>query len=368
MDILEKVIEDVNKMHEVAMKAAEKSLQQKYSKDLKKMYLNELNGGMSADNFNVDDNLLEEFDLNELDQEGQEQGAPGGNEKNPLDAMAQGGSGGDLPLNPEPNSQEGLPPQQPVSPVVDKIPGSWEDDGADGITITFDNMDLNNDAAGNFDSLAANAQGEAEKFLANQDTLDTGIEQDPLEANQEDGPESLNDPNPFDKNPFESKGVFEISDQMIFEYIEKSIKNDSKIEELESIIHGLQESLESLATQLNSQNKMVENLKEQNIRLMYKNQALNDDSLSEHQRKNIIKSLDSAKTLTEAKAVYETIKTSLKTTRSENKKTILENLIAPNVGKKFIGEKKNPPIKETKESNSPPIVEKLFKHWGIDEK
>lgn len=362
MDILEKVIEDVNKMHEVAMKAAEKSLHQKYSKDLKKMYLNELNGGMSADNFNIDEDMLEEFDLNELDQGKDGKDPSGVPEQNPLSAGGAPGPDSQLPLDSGNDSQEGLPPQQPVSPVVDKIPGSWEDVD-DGITITFDNMDSPD--AGNFDSLAANAQGEAEKFLANQDTLDTGMEQDPLQTQEEDGPESLNHPNPFSDNPFESKSVFEVSDQMLFEYIEKSIKNDSKIEELETIINELQVSVESLAKQLDSQNKTVESLKEQNIRLMYKNQALNDDSLSEHQKKNIIKSLDNAKSINEAKAVYQTIKDSLKTVGSENKKTILENLITPNAGKKFIAEKKTPVIKESKESDVPAMAEKLFKHWGI---
>ena len=41
---------------------------------------------------------------------------------------------------------------------------------------------------------------------------------------------------------------------------------------------------------------------------MYQNRALIDDSLSEHQKQHIVKAINKAETLNEAKAIYETAK------------------------------------------------------------
>ena len=102
-------------------------------------------------------------------------------------------------------------------------------------------------------------------------------------------------------------------------------------------------------------------LKEQNIRLMFKNQALNDDSLSEPQKQSIVKALDKAKTLNEAKTVYETVSTSV--SKPNNKAKDVNALLSDNVTRKFLQENRQPSNEESIPLTS--ITKKLFDKWGI---
>lgn len=373
-DILQKAILDVNKMHEVAMKASEKHVLNKLSKDVRKRYIKEMQDSIGDDTFQVDDELLTEFDLN-LDDQEDPTASPDqqlGGEQMP---GAEGGA--ETPLDPDGNvgndENSGLAPQQPTSEVVDEIAGSWED-GTGGVTIVFNDMS-DGDSGENFDSLAANAQNDASQFLSSQDTMNTGKDEiDPtsfeggdqqLDGNEidfEDG-DPFADDDSLNQNVFDSR-ILNVSDDILLEYIERSVENNTKIKELEEIVQSFQSIVEKMSTQIENQNSTLLSLKEQNIRLMYKNQALNDVSLSEHQKNNIIKALDKAKTITEAKTIFETVKAS-----KEVSKTNLNTLLNPNVGKKFIAESKKTNqnvIRENKEAEKiPPIMDKLYELWGI---
>jgi uncharacterized protein YoxC len=143
--------------------------------------------------------------------------------------------------------------------------------------------------------------------------------------------------------------------------IQKSLQNDEKFNSLTATIEKLQTTVDNLSKQLNKSNSDLVNLKEQNIRLMYKNQALNDDSLSEPQKQSIVKALDKAKTLNEAKAIYETAATSF--SKTNNKPKDVNALISDNVTRKFLQEGKQPVAEEKVELTS--ITKKLFEKWGI---
>lgn len=385
-DILQKAILDVNRMHEVAIKAAEKSVYHKFSKEVKKRYVENLSE-MNDDTFQVDDEMLQEYDL-PLDEEEQNpdlnepQSSTAGNQgEDPLSGLGGGDqAGGEMPLGGDGNiggsENSGLAPQEPQSEVVDELPGSWED-GTGSVTITFDNFGVDQPEEGNFDSNVANAHEDTNNFLSQENTLNTepadgGVNDINFEdPNQEQ--EQLQNPNE-EVNPFENpnenvfgEDIFKVSDNILLEYIEKSVENDKRIDLLSETIQSLQTIVEKLSEQLEKSNKNMESLKEQNIRLMYKNQALNDDSLSEHQKENIVKALDRAKTLNEAKTIYETAKVS--NTKNNSSKEAINKVLTPNGGKKFIAESKineNKNVLRNEESvKMPPILDKLYNLWGI---
>lgn len=374
-DILQKAILDVNRMHEVAMKAAEKSVYHKFSKEVKKNYIENLTE--MNDNFEVDDQLLSEFDLGSLDDGEQNpdlemQADP---QSNSAGAEAGGAVDGSMPLEggQQPGTEEngGIAPQEPQSEVVNEVPDSFED-GTGSVVITFD---LDADESANFDSDASLAHEDANNLLTAGNTVQTEPQgQDlqqpdvaapqtsipPIQEEDEDNDDIFSDE--FKSNPF-GEGMFKISDDILLEYIEKSVQNDKRIDLLSETIQSLQEMVEKLSLQLESSTKNVENLKEQNIRLMYKNQALNDVSLSEHQKSNIVKALDKAKTLNEAKTIYETVKTS--NSKVVSKDDTINKILTPNTGKKFINENKKVIRNDENNEKIPPILEKLYNSWGI---
>lgn len=373
-DILQKAIVDVNRMHEVAMKAAEKSVYQKFSKEVKKNYIENLSE--MNDNFEIDDELLSEFDLGgdqeseqeEPDLQMEPQSNSAGAEADPMADLGSAGEAG-----PAGEENAGIAPQQAQSEIVDEVPESFED-GQGSVIITFD---VDADDSSNFDTDASMAHEGATNLLAGANTINTqsedvaeeGLEQPRPETNEqptnplEDEDEDLFDEQfSPDDNVF-GEGVFKISDDILLEYIEKSVETDKRMNVFSQTIETLQEMVEKLSLQLESSMKNVENLKEQNIRLMYKNQALNDVSLSERQKQSIVKALDKAATLNEAKTIYETVKTSNNKVVPQN--DTINTVLAPNTGRKFINESKKVIRNDEKDEKIPAILEKLYNSWGI---
>lgn len=405
MDILQKAIVDANKMKEVAMKAAEKSLHQKFAKELKHLYLEQVSSDMNDPD--LDESMLEEYNFNMEDQDpsqtpdieggmpGQEDAQAGGMPGAPEGAPEAGGA----PLDsnaPGTEPGEGMAPQNASTPLTGDtgIPFIHEIEdfgtGEKMIQIVFgDESEGGPFGSADFDAQADQTQGDTSEFLTQQNTVDTGnpdlgpeapeeFADEPLDQNAQRNPFSLNkESKQFDIND----DSIEVSDEILLEYIDKALTNDQKVKDLADTVASLQEMMTKITNQLEDSNKKLGSLKEQNIRLIYQNKTLNDISLSENQKQSIVKALDKAKTLDEAKLIYE----STKITSAHTKNTVsnINAILTPSAGKKMTEESasmlkesrepsQNQPmrqsnvLRENKENvNMPPILEKLYKSWGI---
>lgn len=389
-DILQRAILDVNKIKQVSLKVAQEKLHQQYSNELKKKYIKEMQDNFSD---NDDPTLLEGiFDDEQAkdDEQAQEEDIPGaipGQDKPGEPTPASGLNGGEAGVSQPPSGQDdGLPPQAGVvdSQVLKSdIPTAGVDDTSDGSVIV---LTINGEDGSAFDLSASeeDLKAQTSELLAGQqggspiDPNAVDVKADPanpLTTNMlppgEEGRRTDNqsifagifdeDEDPFlDQTEMRNEGVLKISDDILLEYIQKSLDNDEKFKTLSATIDKLQTTVDDLLTHLNKSNSELGNLKEQNIRLMFKNKALNDDSLSEPQKQSIVKALDKAKTLEEAKTVYSTVPVSSK---PNNKVKDINTILSDNVTRKFIEESKKPITEEKVELTS--ITKKLFEKWGI---
>lgn len=377
-DILQRAILDVNKIKQVSLKVAQEKLHQQYSKDLRKKYIQEMQETFG----DTDDPTLLEgiFD----DQEG------GTEEDTPGEIPGQAEAGqptpgigapGDAAATPG-GMDNGLPPSPgTASPVVQSdIPTAGVDDTSDGsvIVLTIEDGDTpfdieasEADLKAQTSELVAGQQGQqsglmpAEPELGGENAMLPPGEQG-RRSEEEEGEYLFAGIFDEEEDPFADpttipamESQYKISDSILLEYIQKSLDNDEKFNALSSTIEKLQSTVDNLLVRLNKSNSDMVNLKEQNIRLMYKNQALNDDSLSEPQKQSIVKALDKAKTLEEAKTVYNTVSA---TSKTNNKPKDVNAILSDNVTRKFIQESKQP-VEEKIELTS--ITRKLFEKWGI---
>lgn len=380
-DILQQAILDVNKIKQVSLKVAQEKLHQQFSSDLKKKYMQSI-----AENLGANDDVTLFEDINDIfggeaaDAENTGEDTPGdaaGQAKPGEPASPPGAQGG---LTPPPTGENGLPPQAGAvdSQVMQSdIPVAGVDDAPDGSVIVLNIGD--GDSPFDLAASEADLKAQTSQALAAQTAP-------PLQTNSnvpggaEDPANSMLPPGEQGKREDDSlfAGIFEeedpyvtstpmesslkISDEILLEYIQKSLYNEEKFDNLAAEITELQKTVKTLSNQLVKSNSDLTELKEQNIRLMYKNKALNDDSLSEPQKQNIVKALDKAKTLNEAKTVYETVASSF--TKPNNKPKDVNALIADNATKKFLQEGKTKQnIEEKVELTS--IAQKLFEKWGI---
>lgn len=359
MDILQQAILDVNRIKEVGMKAAQKKLIEKYSKDLKKLYLQEA-AELGAD----DEDILGDDQMGD---------SP--------DGLGDSPEGSDINLDPQGGDQElqsgeslgqepnlGLEPQNEPT-VMDNLPRTDEDEDLSiEIFVTEEQPELSEDVIDISD--VENATKNLQQGYSSAPPQ-PGLE-GALEANQDSNIGSLQSQSEFDEDLDEEfdQDIFDslkkdihINDEVLYEYIEKSMNNEEKFSKLEKTIEGLEKIIEKLSSQLEKTNSNLQNIKEQNIRLIYKNQTLIDDSLSEHQKKNIVAALDKANTITEAKSIYEALKKIPGNKNSQN--TLDRKLSQSSVTKKFITESKKQVIEESKQEKLPELAKKLFDKWGI---
>jgi len=384
-DILQQAILDVNKIKNVSLKVAKEKLQQQYSNDLRKKYIKEM-----TDNFGDNDDITLFEDINDILGEDDPNASPEGDTPGAIPGQPKPGEptpGVGAPetgLTPSPEGENGLPPQAGAvdSPVLQSdIPVAGVDDTSNGSVIVLNLGD--GESPFDLDANEADLKAQTSELLAGQQGVPP---QDPTAAlpgsnpvdatggmlpPEEQGRRSGEDPifagifdeeDPYLQEPgLRAEGSLKISDEILLEYIQKSLNNEDNFKTLYSTIEKLQTDVDNLSKQLNKSNSDLTNLKEQNIRLMYKNQALNDDSLSEPQKQSIVKALDKAKTLSEAKAVYETVATS--TSKPNKKATDVNTLLADNATRKFLNEDKQSPTEEKPELTS--ITKKLFEKWGI---
>ena len=360
MDILQQAILDVNRIKEVGMRAAQKKLMEKYSKDLKKLYIKE-----AADALDDTDADLGSDEGDGLDLEGLDLG--GGEGESP-------DSGGDLGADqsqagaaqaPGTQANAGLPPQNEPN-FVDNIPETDEDETVIELFVSEQEPDTVSDEGLDIESIKS-ATDQVEMGMSSaepQPGLEGALEANP-ELNLEPDVLDDSDESMFDENIFDSINKdISISDDILYEYIEKSLNQDERFKKLEETVNSLNKMVDELTSQLEKSNTNLKTIREQNIRLVYKNQALIDDSLSEHQKKNIVEALDKAKTINEARAIYETLKKV-----SQNKKVsdkVDNRLSEKNITKKFLTESRKNVAKEEKTEKLPEIAQKLFQSWGID--
>jgi hypothetical protein len=346
-DILQQAILDVNKLKEIGMKAAQKKLIEKYSKDLKKIYIKEAEE-LAGDNF---DDLLDSESKDELDS-GQD---PGSGLENP-DMNDSGSQGGDqLVNNAEPGSSGnmGLEPQG-QDPVLDNLPNSDTPDTEVELFIVTKNNDDGDDLSSlesETDQLEQGmSMGDPNSDLTDEldSSTDLDMDLDDLDVNEDELFDSLHKD-------------LKINDEVLFEYIQKSFDNDEKFKKLSSQIEKLSETVDFLKDKLTESNKNLKQLKEQNIRLYFKNKANSDDSLSEHQKRNIVEALNKADTMEQAKLIFE----SAKGAKSKNVNTNSLILEESSITKKYARNSKKEQILEKKEEILPKIAQRLYEKWGI---
>lgn len=416
IDILQKAIADAGKIKEIALKAAEKSLHKKYSKELKEKYLKNINETTELDDYNVDDFMLDEVDFpgqeddpNQLQDPSRippdgPEGMQDPNMPSPdpsmggmEDPLGGGEMGGGLPLNPD---GQQAPPD---SPVIDNIPGTDEYGGED-IEIEF--LGAEDDSLGSdFDSLSSNLDSDFNELSNSADTLgvnqdDGSLGNDPLNSNDSDPFGVENQPNTGNGLNIDSEGVpdnhfdweqeesifdsIQINDKVLLEYIERNLKNDNiiksmaeSVKELQGVVQELQESRLKLESGLEKSNKTITELKIQNIRLMLQNKVFGDISLTENQKNSVVTALDKAETIAEAKKLYETAKISFQRKKNVHSESLNSRVSQGNSGKadpKYIRVKQGvkEPEKNTKvlreeqeveELN--PLTKKLFESWKI---
>lgn len=394
MDILQQAILDVNKIKEVGMKAAQKKLLEKFSKDLKKLYIKEQeNAGLDLEDIGDEETGNEPVDPS--GEEGLDLSSLSGGDQN----AAEGSAGSEV--------NAGIEPEEEAS-FMDNIPGdagavklfaiemSDDDDEQSDVDEDLDDLgiegldledidsieDLENLTKNLEKQMASGEEQEVNKYggqyaKRSPDNIKNEIEKglarrgSKLTAEAESDDESDDSLDSDERDDyFDEKAAFEsinkdisINDDVLYEYIQKSLNNEEKFSKLQKTVVKLESMIEDLSEKLNKANVNLKSIKEQNIRLMYKNQALNDDSLSEHQRKNIVAALEKANTITEAKTIYETLK---QTTKKVNNSVVNSDKISnSNITKKFIAESKNAAPKEMKKEQLTGIAKKLFDTWGI---
>lgn len=328
-DLVEKSIADAKKVRQIALKSAEKSLIEKYSKDLKKMYLQKL-----TEDFDVDLDL--EPDVQQLDEEynmmaeeedplaqpGQNDpfvNIPGGEDPDGLtgDPMAPGG-GSEMP---------GQQDAGPMGPNVDPMAAAGGGEAPDPNTMGNAMGNIPYDHEAGEKTCACPAEDEEIEFALDFDAQSEGDMTD-FENQQNMRPPGLGES--LDVNLFKPESL-QINDNILLDYIERSLRNDGVVKQLKEDLEILSLQLNQLQEALSSSNKTMKELSQQNARLLYKNEVLSDDSLSEHQKNHIVKALDKAETLKEAKAIYETAKVMPKSKNSS------QNIIDKALGNKATG-------------------------------
>jgi len=350
-DLLERSIIDAKKVKQVAFQSAERALKQKFSKDLKKIYLNKLNE--EADIDFGEDLLEEEYSMlgEEEDPFGDEDpmGGAGGGDMGGAGGGDMGGggldgggpppSGGGLDQGPAPapNSISPIEPQIPTTHDDITLPNGTEPDEIE-LELIFDkdqslpgdvNQFMQNDTeqpSGMDDGMGeedpfGGGMGEEDPFGGGMgEQTPSGLDGPGMPGEEEGIDFGFGDEDPNQQmNPRQNNGKgfdmasIQLDDDVLLDYINNSLKNDELTRRMQADLLLVSEQVNLLSKQLDKSNSTLELLQRQNLRLIYQNKTLIDDSLSEHQKQHIVKALDKAATLNEAKVIFETAKSSTRT-------------------------------------------------------
>jgi hypothetical protein len=143
-------------------------------------------------------------------------------------------------------------------------------------------------------------------------------------------------PSGWGNNGIPNSHLEEIEDQLLALAQDSEVKEE--LEELNKTLEELEESknnLQNLQKDLNNSNKNIVDLQEAveflknklnetnlvNAKLLFKNKALMDPSLNERQKEKIAEALSTAETVEEAKIIYDTLQSTVRTSR-DNKKSV----------------------------------------------
>ena len=137
----------------------------------------------------------------------------------------------------------------------------------------------------------------------------------------------------------------------------KALKQENKI--LTSAAKKLQMQTEKYETAFNTLQEKLETMNVSNAKLLYINQALENASLNERQKRKIVEAISKAETVQEAKIVFETMNEAVATNLDVKKDATLNEVVSSRSTLLVAARK------EQKNTNANPIYNRLQKLAGI---
>ena len=128
---------------------------------------------------------------------------------------------------------------------------------------------------------------------------------------------------------------------------------------LTSAAKKLQVQNNKYETAFNTLQEKLETMNVSNAKLLYINQALENASLNERQKRKIVEAISKAETVQEAKIVFETMSDTVATTSDVKKETTLSEMVSRKSSLLVAARK------EQKNTNANPIYNRLQKLAGI---
>lgn len=98
----------------------------------------------------------------------------------------------------------------------------------------------------------------------------------------------------------------------------KVLTLQNKMKEIIPVMEALANKAENYETAVETLQEQLDKLTLSNAKLLYKNRVLNSDSLNERQKSKIVDSLSNAKSIEEAKVIYETLQSTTQTINTRN--------------------------------------------------
>ena len=147
---------------------------------------------------------------------------------------------------------------------------------------------------------------------------------------------------------------------------DQEIQRDRKeMEEKEAENKDLKEKLDQLTNQGNKFKRIILELKDKldevsldNARYLYSNRVLKSASLNERQKEKLVESISSAKTIEEAKVIFDTLQSAVGGSSQKKKPKSLDEVVQKRSSRLYH-------IKEQKQSTSDPAVERMQRLAGI---
>lgn len=93
----------------------------------------------------------------------------------------------------------------------------------------------------------------------------------------------------------------------------KLLSYQNKMKEIVPVAEALANKVEKYEAAIETLQEKLDNLTLSNAKLLYKNRVLSNDSLNERQKSKIVETLTNAKSIEEAKVIYETLQSSTQT-------------------------------------------------------
>jgi len=304
--MLEQAIVDAAALREAALKNAEQSVIEKYAPEIKAAV----------------DSLLENSGKEEILTEQDEMMATSAPPTNPIEAPF-------AAVDPNPGQEVEMAIEFEFNPQDFQIDlGNIKDMAAAEPTSAGEQPETTDDLLGDL-GLADDAAGEEDETLALQEIMN---------LLSEDSEEIIEEELIVDMGQ-EKTGTFETNEATLQYEKEmelakrESTKHKEENEELDKRIKELQEAVGSYRTknkELYSAVKQLKNRLEEsmlsNAKLIYSNRILGDASLNERQKDKIVEAIAKAKTTDEAKALCETLKATVGSTKNDGPKSLSESV------------------------------------------